>query len=193
MTTFNGNVDDASNINEDIDVNNEDTETTEVDTDQEENNEDTEIDYKAEFEKQKKIAENQRIRAEKAEKNAKNAKPAIKQTQKVSDISGKDVIALTSAGVTESEDIDEVVEYANFRKISVSDALKHSVVKTLLAEKKEQRATAAATATGSQRRGSGKVSDQTLLEKASKGELPDNADDMKRLVEAEIAAKKKRK
>lgn len=194
MTISKGNADDASNIDETIDENNVDTDTTEVETDQEETeNEDSEIDYKAEYEKQKKIAENQRIRAEKAEKNSKTAKPVNKSTQSSSELSGKDVIALTSAGVTESDDIDEVMEIAKLKKISIAETLKLGITKTILAEKKEQRETANATATGGQRRGSSRVSEQTLIEKASRGELPESAEDMRRLAEAQMAQKKKRK
>lgn len=92
----------------------------------------------------------------------------------------KDLYALMEAKVPQ-EDIDEVVEYAAFKKISVAEALKSSVIKTSLAEKAEQRTTAEAANVGASKRGTGKVPDDVLLAKAAKGELPENDADIERL------------
>ena len=91
-----------------------------------------------------------------------------------------------------SADFKDVVEYAKFKKISVEEALSSSVVKTMLSEKAETRRTAKATQTGSQRRQSGRVSDQTLMDNARKGQFPDNDADIERLAKARIASKKKK-
>ena len=123
----------------------------------------------------------------KAKANNVEVKPQVQaqaRPQAKQDISSIDVISLIGAGVTESEDIQEVVDYAKFKKISVAEALKSSVVKTTIAEKKEQRATAQATNTGATRRSSSKVSDDTLVSKAQKGEIPDSDEDLARLIAA---------
>ncbi len=124
--------------------------------------------------------ENQKIRAEKAERKAKET---VKPEPVAETISTKDILALSNAKVHE-DDIDEVLDYAKYKKIPLAEALKSSVVKTLLSEKEEQRKVADATNVGATRRGSSKVSDEVLLDKASKGELPSSDEDMERLVRA---------
>lgn len=145
-------------------------------------------DLKAKLEEERQAREkadknynDQRIRAEKAERNGKVVAP--KPLEKKGDLSTKDLYALMNAKVAE-EDVDEVVEYAKFKKIEVKDALNSSVVKTLLADKAEMRRTAEATSTGSTRRSSGKVSDDTLVNNASKGVMPDSDDEIERLISA---------
>jgi hypothetical protein len=85
-----------------------------------------------------------------------------------------DTIALITAKVTEKEDIEFVAEYAQFKKIPVSEAIKSSVVKSELAVRQEQRATAEATNTGAARRGSVKTTNEQVMENASLGKLPDD-------------------
>lgn len=106
--------------------------------------------------------------------------PAVK-TETQENLSTKDIIALTKAGI-DDEDIDEVVEYARFKKISIGEALKSTVVKATLAEKKEFRDTANATSTGTQRRVVTKVSNEEIMKKANKGEIPEpKSEDAERL------------
>lgn len=96
----------------------------------------------------------------------------------------KDQMALINAKVHE-DDVDEVLDYAKFKKISISEALKSNVIKASLAEKAEQRATAEATNTSRSRGTSSKTTDEALLSKASKtGEIPDSEDDIKRMLDA---------
>lgn len=118
---------------------------------------------------------------EKAEK-APKAQSTSKETPSA-DINSKDLIALMNAKVAE-DDVDEVVEYAKFKSISVAEALKTGVVKTLLHEKRELRRTAEATNTGPTKSGSSRVSDEALLDKARKaGEIPENDTDLDRMLE----------
>jgi len=117
--------------------------------------------------KAEEIANNQKKRAEKAEQELKNKKPDANKIE----LTTKDTIALMNAKVHE-DDIDDVVDYAKYKGISVTEALKSSVVKSSLAEKEEQRKTALAIQTGNKRPTNQKVSDQELVEKANKGELP---------------------
>lgn len=143
--------------------------------------------------KNKELAENYKVRAEKAEGILKNNKPKAGEgespkpntSEENKDLSSKDLIALMTAKVPE-EDVDDVVEYAKFKGISVAEALKTDVVKTTLASKAETRKTAQATHTGAGSRGTYKVSDETLLNKASKGEMPESDEDIARLAEIQI-------
>ena len=136
--------------------------------------------------KAEELANNYKIRAEKAERLAKapklDAQPTPKQTPTAgNDITTKDLYALMEAKVAE-EDIEEVKEYASLKKISIAEALKTNIVKTILSDKAEQRQTAIAANVGSSKRGTGKVSDDALLAKAAKGELPENDADLERLI-----------
>jgi len=143
-----------------------------------------EIDWKAKAEKAEEVAKNQRIRAEKAEKAAKEAKPA-----ETAALPTADLYALVKAGVPE-EDIEEVSDYAAFKKISIAEALKAPTVKTLLAERKEARDVAEATNTSRARRQTTSASPEALLEQASKGQLPDTAEGTMRLAEARMERRK---
>lgn len=127
--------------------------------------------------KAEELANNQRIRAEKAEKANKGNSGAGDTAKNETDLSPKDTIALIGAKVTDPEDIDEVVEYAQFKKISIADALKSNVIISSLAEKAEKRKTADATSTSASRRGQSKVGDDVLLKNLSKGEIPEKGSD----------------
>jgi hypothetical protein len=72
------------------------------------------------------------------------------------------------------DDVEDVVEWAKFKKISIAEAKKSDHIKTLLKEKEEQRKTAAASNTGIARRSSVKLSDAEVVERASKGEFPED-------------------
>lgn len=135
--------------------------------------------------KAEELAKNQKIRAEKAEKLAKSLREKKdEETEKpaptAGELSTKDLYALMEAKVPQ-DDIDEVREYAQLKKISIAEALKAPLVKTLLSEKAEQRKTAQAANTSSSKRSSGKLSDEALLAKAAKGDFPDDEEDMQRL------------
>ena len=174
-----------------IETTEEEVETNEESTETEENGnegaEESIEELKARLAKAEEIAKNQRIRAEKAESKAKDGAVAPKPTKAAEkqDLSTKDLYALMEAKVPQ-DDVDEVAEYARFAKLSIGDALKSNVVQTILKDKAEMRATADATNTGGARRVSAKVSGETLLSKAAKGELPDSDEDLQRLVAARM-------
>lgn len=116
------------------------------------------------------VAENQKKRAEKAEKELKEKKP---ETPTSPDLTFKDQLAITNAKIHE-DDIDEVIDYAKFKKISVSDALKSPVIKASLDEKAEVRKSAQATSTTTARRSISTPSNSEVLEKTlKKGEIPE--------------------
>lgn len=158
-------------LDENLNTSEEEIIDLDLDTDSEDESVEEDIDWKALALKEKERANNQKIRAEKAEREAKTK--ATKPAQD-SSLSVHDAIALMTAKVTEVEDIKEVEDYARFRGISVSEALKSSVVKTLLAERVETRKTAQATNTGKARAGSASLSDDVVLKNASQGKLPDD-------------------
>lgn len=114
-------------------------------------------------------------------------KPAQVEVESKKDLNSKDLIALVNAKINE-EDIDDVVEYATFKKMSIAEALKSPVVKSLISEKEAVRKTANATNTGANKRSSTvKPTGETLLQKARAGEFPD---DVQALVKARIESKK---
>lgn len=146
--------------------------------------------------KAQKAYEDQKRRAEKAEgkstDDGKNKKiEPLKKNTKTEDLSPKDLYALMENKVPK-DDIDDVVQYAKFSKISVEQALETDFVTRLLADKAEKRATARATNTGASRRGAGKPSGTSLLSNAlSKGEIPDDDEDLDRMIDARLELKKK--
>lgn len=150
-----------------------------------EEGEDT-TDYKSLFLKEKERADNQKIRAEKAEKLAKQ-KPSEAPKSVVQDLD-KDTIARIY-GIHE-DDIDEVLDLAKFKKLSLSETLKLGATKAILAEKAEFRKTSEMSNTGNARRGASRVSDDALLSNLSKGEIPENKEDAERLFWAKRGGKK---
>ena len=143
-----------------------------------------------------KAYEDQKKRAEKAEgkssDNKDTKKVDVKKTTKADDLTPKDLYSLMENKVPK-EDVDDVVQYARFSKISIDDALDSDFVKRLLADKAEKRATARATNIGYNRRGTGKVSEQALLQKASQnGEIPDDDAELDRLIDARLEQKRQK-
>lgn len=143
------------------------TEQEEVDLETTEENE--EVDYKALYEKEKAVAANQKIRAEKAERIAKQ-KPSNTSTQAEPTLDNATLARIYSIP---EEDFDEVLEMSQFKKLSIAETLKLGSVKAILAEKAEFRKTAEATNTGPARKGAQAVSDDTLVANLSKGVIPE--------------------
>lgn len=105
------------------------------------------------------------------------------------DLSKTELYSLVKANVPD-EDVEEVKAYARSHKITATEALKREEVKAILKVRDEYRKTADASSTGSTRRGSSKISDDTLLSNASKMNLPDSDEDIQRLILARQKAKK---
>lgn len=112
-------------------------------------------------------------------------KPETKQTQNEQSLSIKDTFALMKADVSE-DDIEDVAEYAKFKKISIAEALKSSVVKSMIAEKEEFRKSQEASTTPNAKRGTPKVTDDVILENARKGKLGESEEDIKALFKARM-------
>ena len=154
-------------------------ETTEDTSDNSQNDSESVEEIKSRLAKVEQLANNYKIRAEKAERKSKEQPKAESKTE--SSVSTKDLYALSKANIDE-DDISEVESFAKFKGISISEALKTSTLKAILMEKKENRSVAQASNTGTARRSSVKQSDETLSERASKGDLPDSQDDIARLI-----------
>src|SRR5882724_9259910 len=95
-------------------------------------------------------------RAKKAEAEVKTLKSKPIATVAVSEpeqvqLTPMDAIILSKADISEKEDIEAIVEYANYKHITVAAAMKTSVMKAELAQRKEERKTARATNTGGSR------------------------------------------
>lgn len=111
----------------------------------------------------------------------------------VDSLTPKDALILAKANVHE-DDLDEVLEWAAFKKIPVADALKDATLKTILSTRAEERVTAEATNTEGGGRGAAKPSGDDLLRKAeSTGEVPDTTEGMNALFLARQARKTNKK
>ena len=190
----------SDNDTENIDSTNDTTEevvkTDEVEeTDDQSGNEDLETlqeKNKRLFERAKKAeAEAKLLKAERLKKEEQAKVEPKGDTSKKQDVvlTPMDAILLGKANITEADDIEEVVKYANYIGKPVKDVLKDKTMQTILHTRQEERATAEATNTGNARRGSSKVSDEQIMANASEGKLPD---DPEALAKARQALKHKK-
>lgn len=132
----------------------------------------------ADMSKAKELADNYKVRAEKAEKQLKTAP---KQEQK-ENYSLQDIKALADV---HDDDVAEITEYAKFKGISIAEARKSNIIIASLKEKQEIRQSAIASATGKAPRGGTANSGQAFLARLeAKGELPESEEDMGRLAQA---------
>ena len=144
----------------------------------------------AEYSKAEELANNQKIRAEKAEALAKQLK--IKPEEKPESpktpepMSLKDIRALQDV---HDDDVDEVVEYAKFKGVSIAEAKKSPVIQAHLRTKEEERATAQATNTGGGKKTTSKNTPEAILERAESGQLPEDDEGIKALSEARLQSR----
>lgn len=87
-------------------------------------------------------------------------------------LSEKDRFALFRADV-HYDDFEDVLDYAKLKKVSVAEAVNSSFIKSHLADQSEKRKSAEVANTGTTRKAPVKITDELLLEKASKGEVPE--------------------
>ena len=163
------------------------TDSNEVETD--ESSEESLEEIKARLAKAEELANNYKIRAEKAERKSEKTETTKVAPKKSSELSPVDIIAISKANI-EAEDVEDVLEYAKFKGISVVEALKNPVVKATLAQNEELRKSAQATNTGPTRRGTSQMSDAQLLENAKRGILPDSDADLDRLTSLQVNRKR---
>lgn len=146
--------------------------------------EEEQVDWEAKARKAEELANNYKIRAEKAEKKAKE-QPAPVAT---GSLTPAEIIALSKANI-EADDIDTVLDYAKYKNISVADALKSSVVKATLAEAAEVRKSSQAVATPGRRPNTAAQSDDKLLSNARNGIMPESEEDIARLFKLRMGKK----
>lgn len=155
-----------------------DLDTVTEDVDEQEKEESPE-ELKARLAKAEELAKNYKIRAEKAERASKSSKEEAPRKSNNGDLTTKDLYALMEAKVPQ-DDIEEVAEYAKLKKISIAEALKSNVVKSILNDNAEKRTSASVANTGTTRRSNGKLSDEAFLESVKSGKLPETDEDMLR-------------
>lgn len=179
------------NENEDVNLQNDTEETVNFNEESVEatETEETGVDVEAEVKRQTAVLY---ARMKQAEADAKKAKAELanssrSETKVSGELGTTDVIYLAKADIHD-DDMDEVLRHAKLHNVSVKEA--HSYLKPILDVRVEQRKTAEASNVGSSKRGSGKISDEVLLSKASKGEISANDADIERLIEARFQAKK---
>ena len=137
-------------------------------------------------------------RAKKAEgfefKDGKWVKPVVEKKPETTEepsqnLSAKDALLLAKADV-DIDDVDEVVDFAKYRKISIAEALKNSTLKAILADKKEERQSAVASQVNNRRQATPQTP-EAIIEKARQGKLDEN--DVDKLVQARMEARLKNK
>jgi hypothetical protein len=168
-----------TNTDEEVILNTQEETVDSQDTETDESSEDLE-ELKNRLAKAEELVNNYKIRAEKAEKRTEKTEVSKVAPKKQSDLSTSDIIAISKANI-EAEDVEDVLDYAKFKGISVMEALKSPVVKATLSQKDELRKTAQATNTGTSRRGSASITDGQLMANAEKGIMPESDEDFKRL------------
>ena len=106
-------------------------------------------------------------------------------------VTALDTLAFIDAGVTNSEDIAEVMKLAKGFGLGISDALKDETVKHRLNVLKEQRKTADASNTRTARQGARQVDSKQLLDNLSKGEVPTGTNEAEELYWARRGGRRK--
>lgn len=143
----------------------------------------------AQLKKATEYAQNQKLRAEKAEQALKALKkPAEKETPK-NDFSLADIRALANV---HDDNYQDVIDFAKFKGISISEAKKHPTMQIILKTAEEERKSAEAANTGSVKRGVQKDSNDAILEQFNKGIIPEDDDGLRKLAEARMAQRKKK-
>jgi hypothetical protein len=97
--------------------------------------------------------------------------------------------AIFNADIDTQEDLDEIMDYADRKGISVAQALESTVIKATLAENAQIRKSAQAVNTGTGRRASGTISDDRLMSDAKKGIMPSSEADIAKLARMRIGKK----
>lgn len=143
--------------------------------------------------KAQELADNYKVRAEKAEKALKDkgGTPPAPSSDKKSTLSAEDALRLAKADIA-LEDVDEVVKYAGYRDISIADALKDATLQSIVKGRAEERASAAAAALRGGPRGVQKNTGKDVLQRARQGSDV-SADDIDKLVDAEMEEKRGKK
>lgn len=128
------------------------------------------------------IANDQKLRAEKAEREkggkkegegeeGKEKKEEKKEEPK--DLSSTEVIALVSAQITHAEDIEEVKKAAKLLGKTITEAINDPMVKGILQRNQEYRKSQDAANIGKGNKGSEGAAPSEVLKRASEGKIPE--------------------
>lgn len=117
----------------------------------------------------------------------KKAGEVKKAPESASTFSSADLLAVMNAKVHE-DDMERVERFAKMEGVSIREALKNPELKAILDLRQEQRTTASAANVSNVRRGAVKTSDDALIANASAGKIPDNDEDIERLIAAKMKA-----
>lgn len=145
--------------------------------------------YEARIKKAEEYAQNQKIRAEKAEKELKALKNTPKEKETPTNITKdiKDLRALQD--IEDDEAVEELVSFAEFKKIPIHEAKRHPVMQNYLKVHAEEKATAEATSMNTGRgRVNSQTSDQTLIDQVNQGTIRD--EDIEKAAQARLRMKK---
>lgn len=137
--------------------------------------------------KSKELADNYKVRAEKAEKDLKEKKPIGDGHSQNLDLPTKDIIYLSKADIHE-DDMDEVLEWAKFKKIGVQEA--HKQLRATLQVRSEERKSAEVANTSNARRGSSQATGEALISQAKAGKIPEKDEDIQTLIKTKMGIKK---
>lgn len=111
-----------------------------------------------------------------------------KESTKSPSMDLKDIRALQDV---HDDDIEEVIEFSKYKKISVAEAKRHPAVQSLLKVRSEERASALAASTANSKRGSKANSSETVLTKV-KNQEDMSEEEMQMAVQATLAELKKK-
>jgi len=150
------------------------TEVEEEESDEQE--EESVEELKRRLTKAEELAQNQKLRAEKAERKAKGS------TEIKEGLSDTDILFLAKTNIHD-DDVSDVIRWAKNDGISVKEA--YAQFKPILDTRTEERTSASVTHTKGGARGTNKVSGEDLLRKAERtGEVPDTDEGMMALATA---------
>jgi hypothetical protein len=111
-----------------------------------------------------------------------------KQTSHSDNLSVRDILALKDVP---EEDLDEVLDFAKYKNLTVTEAKKHPVIQGILKNRSEERATAAAMNVGNQKRNNRANTAENLISRVQR--MEDLSDEERRAAaKAVIESMKKR-
>lgn len=146
-------------------------------------------DLQAKLEKAEQIAKDQKLRAEKAEKELKTFKAQSPKREEVSQKSWKDqVLEARALNDVHEDDVEEVADYAERKKIPLYEARKSPYISAFLKVRAEERASAAAANTGTTKR-QNQATAQSALAKASSNPSEMSEEEIVLAAKARLAAK----
>lgn len=133
------------------------------------------------------LANNQKVRAEKAEaelNKLKAAKPVLSDKPEISSTDSIFLSAAIAKGTVHEDDVERVQKYARLEGITIKEALKNDELKAILEVRNEHRKSAEVANVAPSRRGPARITDEVLIERAAKGDLPESEEDIARLMQA---------